>query len=52
MNIFICDDNAEQTSLCKQAIQLLSKKHGVHAKVKTFPSGERCCLKRRISTQP
>ncbi|MEA4915167.1 MAG: LytTR family DNA-binding domain-containing protein [Christensenella sp.] len=40
MNIFICDDNAEQTSLCKQAIQLLSKKHGVHAKVKTFPSGE------------
>ena len=40
MNIFICDDNAEQSSLCKQAILRLSRQHGVHAKIKTFPSGD------------
>jgi two-component system response regulator AlgR len=40
MNIFICDDNAEQSSLCKQAILRLSRQHGVHAKIKAFPSGD------------
>ena len=40
MNIFICDDNAEQSSLCKQAILRLSRQHGVHAKIMAFPSGD------------
>jgi len=40
MNIFICDDSAEHTSLCKKTIQQLSLRHDVHAKIKTFPSGE------------
>lgn len=40
MNIFICDDNAEQTSLCKKAIQALSHQHGIHSKIKAFPSGD------------
>ncbi len=40
MNIFICDDNAEQSSLCKQAISRLAHRHNVHAKIKAFPSGE------------
>ena len=40
MNIFICDDNAEQSSLCKQAILRLSRQHGIHAKIKAFPSGD------------
>ena len=40
MIIFICDDNAEQSSLCKQAISRLAHRHNVHAKIKTFPSGD------------
>jgi len=40
MNIFICDDNAEQSSLCKKAILRLSRQHSVHAKIKVFPSGD------------
>ena len=40
MTIVICDDNAEQSSLCKRAILRLSRQHGVHAKIKTFPSGD------------
>lgn len=40
MNIFICDDSAEQLSLCKKSLARLSAQHGVHASIKTFPSGE------------
>lgn len=40
MNIFICDDDAEQLSLCKQSLMRLSVQHAVHASIKTFPSGE------------
>lgn len=40
MNIFICDDSAEHTTLCKKALLRLSAEHGIHARVKTFPSGE------------
>ena len=40
MNIFICDNSAEQLSLCKKTLANLSGKHGVHASFQTFPSGE------------
>ena len=40
MNIFICDDSAEHTTLCKKTLLRLSTEHGIHTKVKTFPSGE------------
>ena len=40
MNIFICDDSAEQTSLCKKTLAHLAKRHNIHASIKTFPSGE------------
>ena len=40
MNIFICDDSAEQVSLCKKTLLSLASQHGVHASIKTFPSGE------------
>ncbi len=40
MNIFICDDSAEHTSLCKKTLLRLSQRHSVHVKIKTFPSGE------------
>ena len=40
MNIFICDDSAEQVSLCKDKLLSLARQHGVHASIKTFPSGE------------
>jgi DNA-binding LytR/AlgR family response regulator len=40
MNIFICDDSAEQTSLCKKTLLHLSARHGIHVKIRTFPSGE------------
>lgn len=40
MNIFICDDSAEQVSLCKDKLLCLARQHGVHASIKTFPSGE------------
>lgn len=40
MNIFICDDSAEQISLCKKSLQRLCAEHGVHASIQTFPSGE------------
>ena len=40
MNIFICDDSAEQISLCKKTLQRLSTEHGVHTSIQTFPSGE------------
>lgn len=40
MNIFICDDSSEHSSLCRKTLLKLSERHGVHAKIKTFPSGE------------
>ena len=40
MNIFICDDSAEQTSLCKKTLAHLAKQHNIHASFRTFPSGE------------
>jgi DNA-binding LytR/AlgR family response regulator len=40
MHIFICDDSAEHASLCKKTLLSLSTRHGVHVKIKTFPSGE------------
>jgi len=40
MNIFICDDSAEHSSLCKKTLLRLSEQHGVHVRIKTFPSGE------------
>lgn len=40
MNIFICDDSAEHISLCKKTLAILSSRHGIHASIKTFPSGE------------
>ena len=40
MNIFICDESAEQLSLCKKTLAQLSDKHCVHASFQTFPSGE------------
>lgn len=40
MRIFICDDSAEQLSLCKKTLANLSSQHGVHASIKTFPSGD------------
>jgi DNA-binding LytR/AlgR family response regulator len=40
MNIFICDNSAEQTSLCKKTLAILSSRHGIHASIKTFPTGE------------
>ncbi len=40
MNIFICDNCAEQTSLCKKTLQHLANRHGVHAKIRSFPSCE------------
>ena len=40
MNIFLCDDSADQLSLCKKTLTQLSDKHGVHASIKAFPNGE------------
>ena len=40
MRNFICDDSAEQLSLCKKTLANLSSRHGVHASIKTFPSGD------------
>ena len=40
MNIFLCDDSADQLSLCKKTLTQLTGKHDVHASIKAFPSGE------------
>ena len=40
MNIFICDDSPEHASLCKKTLLRLSERHGVHLKIRTFPSGD------------
>ena len=40
MNIFLCDDSADQLSLCKKTLTQLSEKHRVHASIKAFPTGE------------